>query len=185
MVIKQVKNSLFTIGLIAGLLCLATVARAEFAVAPTPSYQFSSTSPIVSSVSSGIGSSRMGYSRSIQPISVQNGRKMRRSVSGGNILGNSSGIASRAMNRAEGMAQAPFVEMRSTSVMLGSSSSSTGSISAASISSPLRVGRYPGTPDDDEEEEGEQQPIGDALLPLLLMAIAFTLYKTRTLWKKD
>ena len=31
----------------------------------------------------------------------------------------------------------------------------------------------PGTPDDDEENEGEQQPLGDALLPLTLLACAY------------
>jgi hypothetical protein len=30
----------------------------------------------------------------------------------------------------------------------------------------------PGTPDD-EENEGEQQPLGDALLPLMLLACAY------------
>ena len=31
----------------------------------------------------------------------------------------------------------------------------------------------PGTPGDDDEEEGEQQPLGDAALPLLLIAMAY------------
>ena len=34
-------------------------------------------------------------------------------------------------------------------------------------------GSNPGTPDDDEEDEGEQQPLGDAVLPLLLLALAY------------
>ncbi len=34
-------------------------------------------------------------------------------------------------------------------------------------------GYNPGTPDDDDEEEGEQQPLGDAVIPLLLMALAY------------
>jgi hypothetical protein len=34
-------------------------------------------------------------------------------------------------------------------------------------------GSSPGTPDDDEENEGEQQPLGDALLPLTLLACAY------------
>lgn len=40
--------------------------------------------------------------------------------------------------------------------------------------SSIRRGGNPGTPDDDEEEEGEQQPLGDALLPLMLLALAYT-----------
>lgn len=38
---------------------------------------------------------------------------------------------------------------------------------------PRRSGTNPGTPDDEEEEQGEQQPIGDATLPLLLIAMAY------------
>ena len=38
-----------------------------------------------------------------------------------------------------------------------------------------RRGGNPGTPDDETEEEGEQQPLSDALLPLALMAIAYSL----------
>lgn len=34
-------------------------------------------------------------------------------------------------------------------------------------------GYNPGTPDDDDEEEGEQQPLGDAVIPLLLLALAY------------
>ena len=40
----------------------------------------------------------------------------------------------------------------------------------------------PGTPDEEEEKEGEQQPIGDALLPLLLMATAY--FSIRVFLKK-
>ena len=46
-------------------------------------------------------------------------------------------------------------------------------------------GYNPGTPDDDEEEEGEQQPIGDALLPLLVMAVAFVLARSRRIRAKQ
>lgn len=35
----------------------------------------------------------------------------------------------------------------------------------------------PGTPDDEEEEEGEQQPLGDALLPLMLLACAYLIVR--------
>jgi hypothetical protein len=37
---------------------------------------------------------------------------------------------------------------------------------------PRRSGTNPGTPDD-EEDPGEQQPLGDALLPLMLLACAY------------
>jgi hypothetical protein len=44
----------------------------------------------------------------------------------------------------------------------------------------LRRTGNPGTPDDDEEEEGEQQPLGDALLPLMIFACAYlTIRATR------
>lgn len=35
----------------------------------------------------------------------------------------------------------------------------------------------PGTPDDDEEKEGEQQPLGDALLPMMMLLCAYAIYK--------
>ena len=35
----------------------------------------------------------------------------------------------------------------------------------------------PGTPDDATEEEGEQQPLGDALLPMMLLLCAYAIYK--------
>jgi hypothetical protein len=41
-------------------------------------------------------------------------------------------------------------------------------------------GYNPGTPDDGEENEGEQQPLGDALLPLMIFACAYlTIRATR------
>ena len=36
-----------------------------------------------------------------------------------------------------------------------------------------RDGGNPGTPGDDDEEEGEWQPIGDAVWPLLLLAVGY------------
>lgn len=41
---------------------------------------------------------------------------------------------------------------------------------------PRRSGTNPGTPDDDEEKEGEQQPIGDGLLALMLCACVYAVY---------
>ena len=38
-------------------------------------------------------------------------------------------------------------------------------------------GYNPGTPDDDEENDGEQQPLGDALLPLMLLACAYLMIR--------
>ncbi len=38
---------------------------------------------------------------------------------------------------------------------------------------PRRSGTNPGTPSDKDEEEEEQQPLGDALLPLTLLACAY------------
>lgn len=35
----------------------------------------------------------------------------------------------------------------------------------------------PGTPDEGEEEEGEQQPLGDGLMALMLCACAYAIYK--------
>lgn len=37
--------------------------------------------------------------------------------------------------------------------------------------------KAPGTPTDDDEEEEERQPLGDAALPLLLLACAYAIYK--------
>lgn len=41
---------------------------------------------------------------------------------------------------------------------------------------PRRVDGNPGTPDD-EEDPGEQQPLGDALLPLMLLACAYLIIR--------
>ncbi len=43
---------------------------------------------------------------------------------------------------------------------------------------PRRSGTNPGTPDDEEEEEGEQQPLGDGLLALMLCACAYLIVRT-------
>ena len=43
----------------------------------------------------------------------------------------------------------------------------------------LRRDGNPGTPGDDDEEEGEWQPIGDAVWPLLLLALAYVGVRTR------
>ena len=40
---------------------------------------------------------------------------------------------------------------------------------------PRRTGENPGTPGDDDEEDGEQQPLGDMLLPLALLAMVYSL----------
>ncbi len=37
--------------------------------------------------------------------------------------------------------------------------------------------KAPGTPTDDDEEEEERQPLGDAALPLTLLACAYAIYK--------
>lgn len=42
---------------------------------------------------------------------------------------------------------------------------------------PRRSETNPGTPDDEEEEEGEQQPIGDGLLALMLCACAYLIVR--------
>ena len=38
-------------------------------------------------------------------------------------------------------------------------------------------GYNPGTPDEDEEEEGEQQPLGDVMLPMMMLLCAYAIYK--------
>lgn len=38
-------------------------------------------------------------------------------------------------------------------------------------------GYNPGTPGEEEEEEGEQQPLGDALLPMMMLLCAYAIYK--------
>lgn len=38
-------------------------------------------------------------------------------------------------------------------------------------------GYNPGTPDDEEEEEGEQQPLGDVMWPLMLCACAYLIVR--------
>ena len=43
----------------------------------------------------------------------------------------------------------------------------------------------PGTPDEDEEEEGEQQPLGDALIPLMLCMCAYAIYKVSRRRKEE
>ena len=49
---------------------------------------------------------------------------------------------------------------------------------------PRRSGTNPGTPDDEEEEEGEQQPIGDGLLALMLCACVYAVYTVARMRKE-
>ena len=39
------------------------------------------------------------------------------------------------------------------------------------------IRRAPGTPTDEEQEEGEQQPLGDVMLPMMLLLCAYAIYK--------
>lgn len=80
-------------------------------------------------------------------------------------------------------ASAPTVGFQSTSVyssqfgngeqpMLNSDGTVNGDAYMSSL--PGRsIRRAPGTPTDEEEEEGEQQPLGDVMWPLILCACAY------------
>ncbi|MBQ6978999.1 MAG: hypothetical protein IJQ18_10250 [Paludibacteraceae bacterium] len=89
-------------------------------------------------------------------------------------------------------ATAPAVGFQSTSAYSGQWAAqesttpmlnSDGTVNdGAYMGSPKRPGSIrrdgnPGTPDDETEEEGEQQPLGDALLPMMLLLCAYAIYK--------
>lgn len=84
-------------------------------------------------------------------------------------------------------AAAPCATFRSTSAMPVSVGADTGTLNAdGSVNAeaygvgranigPRRSGTNPGTPSDEDEKEEEQQPLGDMLLPLALLAMVYSL----------
>lgn len=88
-------------------------------------------------------------------------------------------------------ASAPMAGFQSTSAYSGQFSSETQSMlnSDGSVNGDAYMGSLPGrsirktestnpgTPTDEDEEEGEQQPLGDALLPMMLLLCAYAIYK--------
>ena len=101
------------------------------------------------------------------------------------------GMASFLSVQAQGIAQLPTTPFRSTSTMVGSGSTlpvaaNTGvrvtgatvgtyadASYAAHSSRPRRVEGSGTADDDDPDSPGEPAPIGDAVLPLMLMAMLF------------
>ncbi len=94
----------------------------------------------------------------------------------------------RTMYNVQGV-EAPSVTFRSTSVYSGQWSeqgprlvNEDGSVNheaymPGSIGPRKNATGNPGTPGDEDEEEGEQQPLGDALLPLMIFACAYLMIR--------
>lgn len=93
------------------------------------------------------------------------------------------GLVSFLSVGAQGLAQQPEARMKSTSVLQGSGSTlpmaATDGVTTTQSSSPAKVGpRRVGENEGFEDEEdpdnpGEPFPIGDAMLPLVLLALAY------------
>ena len=94
-------------------------------------------------------------------------------------------------NNNDVMATAPTTTFQSTSTLGSSNSayssnpsfSSDGTATIRTIGARRNEGKdsgtNPGTPDDDEQKEEEWQPIGDAVWPLLLLALAYVGVRAR------
>lgn len=84
-------------------------------------------------------------------------------------------------------ASAPMMGFQSTSVYSGQFSNeqqsmlnSDGTVNGDAYMSSLpgrSIRRAPGTPTDEEEEDGEQQPLGDGLMALMLCACAYLIVR--------
>lgn len=160
----------------------ASAPRSSSVTYDMPDYQFYSTSMFQSS--QGYASSRVAQQGRVHVVASQEKVGLERtSVGAGfNILGNSR----EKKHITPQMIMVGDLTMRSTSSMLSSNNSNRQDPTLTNISvRPITPPRRIINPDDDDDDDVENgTPVGDGLLPLLLLAMAYAVWKLRrrALW---
>jgi hypothetical protein len=108
-------------------------------------------------------------------------------------------VAGLVFATAQGLAQQPKAEMHSTSVMVSSGSALPSAAASGTVLTGSKLGTYDpadatsgpqkmrrdvggggGTAEDEDPDgPGDPFPVGDAALPLMLLALAYAIYKVR------